>query len=380
MTDLERDDQFGTLLASSLARAAEGGADCPEPGTMAAFMDGTLTPAERAAVVTHAATCAACQARLSAMARSAEPSRVPGAGWLRGWRRWALPLVAGSAAMFIWVIVRQGTEGDTVAMNSTRVASSPRQELDSATDSRVEPAGPSTAPPAPQANRPVALAPELKREAATAGAASQPAAPAVRADKISPRELPLPSLAGRRPPPSTEPVLVEHEAPKPQTAGETAALADADRARLLEEVGQRSARRGEPQAAPVMAAAAKENQQLVAPLVVHAPGGSIAWRALGGLIQRTIDGGTSWRSEADTGGAAWLAGTAPSGDACWLGGTGGRVARRAPDGRWDVVTLPRAEDVIRIEATSGDSASAAQRDGTIYDTQDGGRTWIERGR
>ena len=67
--------------------------DCLTPDVLAAWMDGTLSVAERSAAEAHAADCAHCQAMLAAIALTAPapPRRV---WWTAPAVRWLVPVGA----------------------------------------------------------------------------------------------------------------------------------------------------------------------------------------------------------------------------------------------------------------------------------------------
>ncbi|MGH7337151.1 MAG: anti-sigma factor family protein, partial [Myxococcota bacterium] len=79
---------------------------CPDPETLAAWVDEGLHGDERSRVERHAAGCARCQAHLAAMARiaSADQAVLEPQPAHRLWR-WLVPAAAGVTAVAIWVLV-----------------------------------------------------------------------------------------------------------------------------------------------------------------------------------------------------------------------------------------------------------------------------------
>src|SRR6476469_8309057 len=77
---------------------------CLDAETLAAWSDGTLRAADRAAAESHAAGCARCQAMLAAMAITAPPAAAR-KWWRTGTYRWLAPLAAAAAAAVLWVAV-----------------------------------------------------------------------------------------------------------------------------------------------------------------------------------------------------------------------------------------------------------------------------------
>jgi anti-sigma factor RsiW len=82
--------------------------DCLEESTIASFVDGRLTPEERAPLVAHLLTCGNCRSVVRAAGRlladDAVTREIPRTVE-RPWRRWSLPLGAAAAAtllLFLW--------------------------------------------------------------------------------------------------------------------------------------------------------------------------------------------------------------------------------------------------------------------------------------
>src|SRR4051794_33403750 len=75
---------------------------CLDVDALAARADDTMSGAARAAIETHAAGCARCQALMAAMVRT-EPTPAPSAG-LRSWLlAWLVPLTVASASLVVVV-------------------------------------------------------------------------------------------------------------------------------------------------------------------------------------------------------------------------------------------------------------------------------------
>src|SRR4029078_10096095 len=94
------------LLRETLREGAASApsAACLDADTLAAWSDGALSAADRAAAESHAASCARCPAMVAAMALTAPPA--PARHWWRaGTYRWLVPLAAAAAAVVLWVAV-----------------------------------------------------------------------------------------------------------------------------------------------------------------------------------------------------------------------------------------------------------------------------------
>jgi photosystem II stability/assembly factor-like uncharacterized protein len=103
----------------------------------------------------------------------------------------------------------------------------------------------------------------------------------------------------------------------------------------------------------------------------------VAWRVSGTRIERSADGGATWRREDAPDIAPPVVGSAPSPEVCWIAGADGTILRRGTDGRWARVTRPAAASIVRIEARSALAASLVTADGRRYATTDGGDSWAE---
>lgn len=79
---------------------------CLEAETLAAWTDGSLSPAERTAVEAHAADCERCLAVLAAIAKTTPPpSAIQRPSWFSV--RWLAPITAAAVAIAAWVIVQE---------------------------------------------------------------------------------------------------------------------------------------------------------------------------------------------------------------------------------------------------------------------------------
>src|SRR5262245_66244035 len=94
-----------TRMLRDALRTAPASSVCIDADMLAAWSDGTLGRREREAVVSHASSCARCQALLAAMARTMPPG--PPAAERRWWQQralgWLVPLAAAAAAVVLWI-------------------------------------------------------------------------------------------------------------------------------------------------------------------------------------------------------------------------------------------------------------------------------------
>jgi hypothetical protein len=329
--------------------------------TLAAWTDGALTSPERAAVEARAADCAQCRALVAAMVRS-EPS----ARELHGARRksviaWLVPALAAAAAFVIWIALP--AERQRSATTSPVARPQPSR-------SEAPPAG-SIAPPA-----------EPKRAARPQ---SQSSTVDARANTATPRgrmpAAPEPgSNVGRgldalqaQPPPSALGAQIQEQSAKPQAQQPAVSPRTlADSAAATEE-----ARAPGSAPEPMAKMLGARRQAPIVEIVSSNPGSR--WRILGNtLVQRSMDGGSTWQTQ-QTGVGPLTAGASPSPSVCWLVGPGG-VVILSTDGRsWRRVAFPEAVDLIAISATDDKTATITTADGRTFSTADAGATWGRTG-
>jgi hypothetical protein len=343
-------ESFDSLLARTEHRNTAPPDQCPGSDVLAAYLDATLAPSERAAVEAHAADCSRCALQLGTMVRledeSGYPQQAPRQGW---WPRLAWIVPAATAVLVAAVYVARPTEvrpPPNPAALGNRVAAAP-------TDTAAPPAEferaapPPTAPGADSAPVPArkAAPPSLKTAPAVA---ETPSMDTLRAEqKVAEPVLEQDQFADRTPAPA---------APAP-AAPAAAALA------------RREAR--------THASAAASSMLSTSPgFLVRSPDRRVLWRITGTGIERSADGGSTWMAEHAPAAGHITVGAAPSGQVCWLATESGKVLRRNEAGTWrDVSPFPGAP-IARIESTTVLEATVVHADGTTLTTVDGGRTWI----
>ena len=348
------------------------------PDELAAWMDGTLSSAERSAAEAHASDCAHCQAMLAAMARTApDVSRAP--SWI-GSVRWLVPIAAAAIVLAVWVGVTRGPAPMQVARTETAPAPLPERE--------TKPSAGAQLPPEPRAK--VAEAPPLRDAKQEL---SKRAAPQKDRDKAA---QPFGGLAANKPTADRLDAL-EQKAAAPVVASPPPPAAAAP---PISAVGQAAA--APPAAAPVAppepqpatpqpfneTVTIRSEAPLVAgragqvaggrmpPVDVMSPERSYRWRAVTpGSIQYSIDGGMSWRSS-NTGTSVPLrAGSAPSRTVCWLVGQGGLVLLTTDGQNWQVRPFPERIDLTDVSATDARNATVTTANRRRFVTADGGATW-----
>ena len=103
---VSNNDRFDPPLArAARPQGRDGDAACLDAETLAAWTDGSLRPAERAAAEAHVADCGRCLALMAAMARTEPPPSVTSrAPWFSV--RWLVPLTAAAVVVTALVLVR----------------------------------------------------------------------------------------------------------------------------------------------------------------------------------------------------------------------------------------------------------------------------------
>ena len=104
---------------------------------------------------------------------------------------------------------------------------------------------------------------------------------------------------------------------------------------------------------------------------------AIRWRVmLSGLVEKTMDGGATWKRIVIDPAVSITTGASPSTVVCWLVGKAGTVLRSTDGGATFVrVTAPVSADLVSINAADALVATVATSDGRRLTTTDGGQTW-----
>lgn len=407
-TDRERDAAVDRLLGAALRTPANAPGACPPADELAAFVEGTLSAAERDAFERHAAICARCHQALAVIG-STEPladTRRERRAWL-AWPalRWVVPaaaILATAALLYVAVqppaTVPQKTAemAQATAVPAGAGGGGEHAAVDTRVAARLKASTPAAAPAevlsrdesrertadTPVMSRriqpePPVLAAESrtapKGEAAqnqavppTAGVVGGVSAPPGRGIVAAPLVQALPA------------------APPPPTAADQAqkALVDAVqfKARVAEQPQAQVVARPAA-AAPVAPGAFRlaESVVIAAPVVVASPDGSTRWRVeSGSRIARSRDGGKTWEVQAFRASTDLLAGSAPSPDVCWLVGRNGLVLLTTDAEHWDVRPFPERADVMAIESRDAKNATVTTLDRRRFVTEDGGATWTIR--
>ena len=119
---------------------------------------------------------------------------------------------------------------------------------------------------------------------------------------------------------------------------------------------------------------AQISSNLINPRILT-PDPKIFWLIAPGAIERSEDGGASWKTEYLNVRAPILAGAAPTVKICWLVGANGTILRTTNGTHWKAIRPPVETDFVRVEAVDASTASVIAMDGRKFSTSDGGKSW-----
>ena len=354
----DSDASVDQLLAGTLkarARVAPDGA-CLDAETLGAWADGALDVRERASAEAHAADCARCQALLAAMVRTLPPPAAAKSPWRLPALGWLVPLTAAAIALTIWVAVPKP---------------GPPQRPD-AVATIVDQVAPA-APPAPRANEQAKAAAEPEPQGQVAGGqtASASARPPVALRERQETGALEKKEASPAPPTSASaPSEVSNVARAAPPVG-AVAVPNTMPGAPPSSSADVSARREAASAPSRLSAFANRMENLI---VSSNP--ATRFRLLpGGGVQRSADGGSTWRTEVTGTTETLTAGASPSPSVCWLVGISGTVLLSTDGRSWRRLTFPEVVDLRSVSATDNETATVTTVDGRAFVTTDGGQTW-----
>jgi|HubBroStandDraft_6_1064221.scaffolds.fasta_scaffold18143_3 hypothetical protein len=111
-------------------------------------------------------------------------------------------------------------------------------------------------------------------------------------------------------------------------------------------------------------------------LQIQTPDSKILWMITGAdAIEKSEDGGATWKLEYLETHARIIAGSAPSVKTCWLVGEGGTILRTTNGAHWKTIKPPEETVFVRVEAADALTATVTALDGRRFSTSDGGKSW-----
>jgi hypothetical protein len=390
---IDRDDAVDRLLRASLTdgagRSSPSDGQCLDAETVAAWVEGHLPASLASAAEAHAADCARCQALLAAFARTAPPAPAQKPLFERWHLRWLVPVTAAAAALVIYVVVPRQSAVEEAEQMARQQYSAPAPSAASTPPAAAEPRAESfrdSLAKRDEALRPNEAVKPVDRFEQNAAAGRRDAEEQER------REAQAPSQ--KRLDPSAQTSTLSADAVRERSAalrdapGVPSAPAGASAAGASAPTASADARlKQEPAApAPVEArgiAAARETAvvgrvagTMVPVSEIVSPDPSRRWRiGQPGMVQRSMDGGTSWETLATGVSAPLRAGSAPSPTVVWLVGGAGTVLLSTDGRQFRQVQSPARVDLVAIQATDARTATVTAADGRVFRTTDGGQTW-----
>jgi len=375
----DRDASMDKLLASTLKagrpemRGVTPGEAHLDAETLAAWADDALDAAERASAEAHAAGCARCQQLLAAMVRTQPASEVPKSPWRMPSLAWLVPLTAAATALAIWVAVPKPT---LVQVSSSEPAIDEIRPAAPRARSLPAPPDDTAAATRDQFVRPdESQLKQLARQKGQAAIAERDSTDRVQPEaSVLSKDRKQESVEAK----ATTPTIAEsaNVAPATPAAGGAAA------APALSPASARAVPRAAAEAGARMETAAAPSRMAFAAgldVIVVSSNPSTRFRLLpGGGVQRSADGGSTWRTEVTGATDTLRGGSSPSPPVCWLVGRGGTVLLSIDGRTWRRVTFPETVDLLSIVATDQDSATVTTADGRSFVTVDGGQTWTLR--
>jgi len=362
------------------------------PDVLAAWMDGALSAAERAAAEAHASDCAHCQAMLAAMARTAPaPARRP--WWSMPAIPWLVPIAAALVVFAVWIGGERTDDRELTKVARTEapsivVAGAPPA---TGTPSVAENAAARDATATLQAKPDARVSKDEARgkravSGAVGGAAggiaggsdsfadkkridaiSPSAAPSrAAADTVQPVAEPQSLVAATAAPPSL-PETVAPLPPPPPAPAQTPPAAPLPVQEAVTVTRESSLNKSSARASAAARLRAVD---------VVSPERAFRWRAVEpGSVLYSMDGGTNWRSSSTGTSVALHAGSAPSRNVCWLVGQAGTVLLTIDGQTWQVRPFPERVDLTDVRASDARNATVTTADSRRFATSDAGATW-----
>ncbi len=411
-------DKAAEMLRRSLAHNSGAGAGdaCPDPEILAAYFEQSLDAEETAHYELHFSQCARCREQLAAMNRAGE---LAGAGaaaaegsphwaWLWDWRMLA-PVAAALLIATVWIarrptpnrLAEQQPSQPLVAISQPSapptsapvieappappgIASGVTQEPDSA---KVRRAAPAKSPAPTDKEEFAANLPEISRGVAQNEMRSdtlEKDANVPKRDSTAAMDRVMVQAAA---PPIGAPAASAPAAPAPMLVAPAARQSNSGAvggAMSASSVAATEAAPSKQMAASEFSVTAQGNQKAAlktadvrsAPVLIRTPDPQVLWRISGGtFVERSIDGGVTWKTAVAIFDGNFNGGAAPSTGICWLVGHVGLIYLTTDADHWKTIPPPVWTDIIDITATDASSATVTVADGRKFTTTDTGAHW-----
>jgi hypothetical protein len=110
--------------------------------------------------------------------------------------------------------------------------------------------------------------------------------------------------------------------------------------------------------------------------VIDTPIPATKWRiTTAGFVERSEDGGATWKGQEPDPDAHLVAGSAPTDKVCWLVGSEGVVLVTKDATNWKKIPPPVTTDLTAVSAKSASAATITTADGRRFSTHNEGKKW-----
>ena len=363
----------------------------PDANLLSAFAERALTEPERAQLLDHLSRCADCREVVALAAQSQVeeeqlvPAAVPAAqAARRSW--WRSPVIHWSALTAAALVVMIAV-GERMRLRPEHSASAPAIARHELSEKQIASA-PATAPAPSEQKKSQKLAARTRRRAQAFNAPN--AMGAVSGRKLASGKTAAAGSAGivaqnLPPPPAAPPMKPHANADAAATTTDGPAFESANEQARAKAAPAPSATVG----GIVGGAAAAPVPKSEATILLQRPGANFTRRAFlgprwsvsdSGALQRSFDGGRSWKEVAVAEGVSFRA-VAVVGTEVWAGGSGGALFHSADGGehwarvRVQVNDRTPSGDIVRIEFADAQNGVVTTSTGETWTTSDAGATW-----
>jgi Photosynthesis system II assembly factor YCF48/Putative zinc-finger len=391
----DREKSKSALLREGLAKSTSSAGACPDPETLAAYYQRSLDAADTQRCEMHLAGCPSCREQTAAMVR-ADESAIAGArpagesewAWLWDWR-WLAPAAAVLALAVFWLARKPTPIRTPGPQPQPLVAMSQPTEAPASSLARQSPAIERDLPSALTANKARANAKELSPRARTYAPSSELKKEAVTSGRDENKTV------------ESENGALVHGTAQPAAGSNVPAVPSAPPASQDTNDGSAGGVVGGAVGGAVDGAPAGAAKQQPGPVTselvsrysmkdqkvslqaayqrsieIRSPDSQVLWRASGGgLIERSVDGGTTWQAQRPVADARIVTGTALSAKTCWIAGRDGIILLTKDGTNWTTIPPPVHADFVSISARDDSSATVTTADGRKFTTQDAGKKW-----
>jgi hypothetical protein len=324
---------------------------------------------------------------LASMARTA-PDTAAHPWWRMLTAKWIVPIAAAATAVVLWVAVdrqQNAAVGPVTTVQTSRTSQSAASPAAMA-DAQERSAGPARDTPAARDKE--ALARPAKADAPAdlreqrkllPGPVAGDAGRGRTIDALGPslqartdNAASVASSAAATPAPAAPPPPASPVAPNAGPAPQPQLRAPTGVAETVTATPESSAK------VMRMAGRANDADALAGGGEIASPEPAFRWRlSAPATIQRSIDGGVTWKPQVAPAGIVLTAGSSPAREVCWIVGRAGAVVLSTDGTTWQLRPFPEAVNLTAVRAIDAKAATVTTSDGRQFTTTDGGATWAK---